>query len=232
MLGHAQLRRTIAGFGRFDDGRERVTGSTSRQWQGLGVVHGQVEQLGATGDAQLVENPKKVVLDRVWAELQSDRNFTVRHATGDVLNDLAFSGGKQFDAFVISRADERRIGQSFQGMIEIDAAGPDLPLMNAANAFAEALQSLFFRKNTPGASAKAFQHLPWLGGVQQDHTLDQRAERAHLPQDIDAMAGLVVQIVTDDGNVDGHSGNGSQQLLGIRSSGYDLEAAIIAQSVG
>jgi hypothetical protein len=38
--------------------------------------------------------------------------------------------------------------------------------------------------------------------------------------------------VTDDHDIDGHACNGRQQLLGIRGLGYDLQTAIIAQSVG
>ena len=46
------------------------------------------------------------------------------------------------------------------------------------------------------------------------------------------LARLVVQIVTDDHDIDGHASDGGQQLLGIRGRSYDLQAAIVAQSVG
>jgi len=46
------------------------------------------------------------------------------------------------------------------------------------------------------------------------------------------MASLVVQIVTDDHDIDGHASDGGQQFLGIRGCCHDLQAAIAAQSVG
>jgi len=57
VLRQTKLRPRIARLGGFDGSRERVgltvrnRGSTSRR-----IVHGQVEQFGSAGDAQLVEN--------------------------------------------------------------------------------------------------------------------------------------------------------------------------------
>jgi hypothetical protein len=47
-----------------------------------------------------------------------------------------------------------------------------------------------------------------------------------------AVARLVVQVVTDDHDVDRHTADGSQQFLGIRGCRHDLQATIIAQSIG
>src|SRR5450759_764799 len=116
-------------------------------------------------------------------------------------------------------------------MIEIDAACPDLSFMDAANALAKAFESLLLGKNTLRASAKALQNILWLGRVQQDDALDLGPERTHLPHHTGAVARLVVQIMTDDHDIDGHASEGRQQLLGIRGLGYDLQTAIIAQSV-
>jgi len=38
--------------------------------------------------------------------------------------------------------------------------------------------------------------------------------------------------VTDDGDVDRHASDGVQKLLRIRGRSYDLQAAIVAESVG
>ena len=201
-------------------------------WLGLRVVHGQVEQLGAAGDAQLVKNTEQVVLDRMRAEIESVSNFAVGHTPGQVLNDLAFALGKQVDPLVIGGLDARRVGKSFERLIQIDAPRPDLSFMDAANALAKAFESLLLGKNTLRASAKALQNILWLGRVQQDDALDLGPERTHLPQHLGAAARLVVQIVTDDHDIDGHASDGRQQLLGIRGLDYDLQTAIIAQSVG
>ena len=114
---------------------------------GWRVVHGQVEQLGAAGDAQLVKNAEQVVLDRMRAEVESVSNFAVGHTAGQVLDDLAFARGKQFDSLVIGGADERRVGKRFERLIQIDATRPDLSFMDGANALAEALQPLLLGKN-------------------------------------------------------------------------------------
>src|SRR5271157_306507 len=78
MLGQAKLCTGVAGLGGFDDRRECVALSVAVAcWLGLRVVHGQVEQLGAVGDAQLVKNTEKVILDRMRAEAESLSNFAV-----------------------------------------------------------------------------------------------------------------------------------------------------------
>src|SRR5208282_5582653 len=189
----------------FDDSREGVAVSIGDAlWLGLRVVHGQVEQLGAAGDAQLVKNSEQVVLDRMGAEAESESDFAVGHTRGQLLDDLAFARGKQLNSLVVGGAEERQTGKSFERMIEIDAPRPDLSFMDAANAFAEALQPLLLGKNTPCAGAKALQHVLGLGGVQQDDALDLGPERTHLAQYLGAVAGLVVQIVSDHHDIDGH----------------------------
>jgi hypothetical protein len=82
-------------------------------------------------------------------------NLTVGHAASQVLDDLAFPRGKQFDTLMIGGVDARRIGEYFERVIQIDAPRPDLSLVDAANAFAKALQSLLLGKNTLRAGAKA-----------------------------------------------------------------------------
>ena len=166
------------------------------------------------------------------AEVESVSNFTVGHTAGQMLNDLAFARGKQFDSLVIGGAHERRVGQRLEHMIEIDAARPDLSFMDGANAFAEAFQPFLLGKNSPGAGAKAFQNFLGLGRVQQDDALDLGPERAHLPQHLGAAAGLIVQIMTDDRDIDRHTSDGGQQFRGIRSRGYHLQAVIVAQGIG
>src|SRR5208282_4526042 len=104
---------------------------------------------------------------------------------------------------MIAGADTRRTSKRFERMIQIDAPGPDLSFMHAADAFAKAFQSLLLGKNTLRPGAKALQNFLWLGGVQQNNALDLGPERTHLPQHLGAVAGLVVQVVTDDHNVDG-----------------------------
>src|SRR5208282_3817966 len=86
--------------------------------------------------------------------------------------------------------------------------------------------------NTLRPGAKALQNFLWLGGVQQNNALDLGPERTHLPQHLGAVAGLVVQVVTDDHNVDGYARDGRQQLLRTRGLGDDLQTAIIAQGIG
>ena len=166
------------------------------------------------------------------AEIESLSNFAVGHTPGQVLNDLAFALGKQVDPVVIGGMDARRIGKSFERLIQIDAPRPDLSFMNAANALAKAFESLLLGKNTLRASAKALQNILWLGRVQQDDALDLGPERTHLPQHTDTVARLIVQIMTDDHDIDRHASDGLQQLLGIRGLGNDLQTAIVAQSVG
>src|ERR1019366_7148409 len=130
MLGQAKLCPGVA---------VSVSGAL---WLGLRVVHGQVEQLGAAGDAQLVKNSEQVVLDRMGAEAESESDFAVGHTRGQLLDDLALARGKQLNSLVVGGAEERQTGKSFERMIEIDAPRPDLSFMDAANAFAEALQPL------------------------------------------------------------------------------------------
>ena len=57
------------------------------QGPGLRVVHGEVKQLGAAGDAQLVKNTEQIIFDRMRAEFESLSNFAVGHTTGQVLDD-------------------------------------------------------------------------------------------------------------------------------------------------
>ena len=142
------------------------------QGPGLRVVHGEVKQLGAAGDAQLVKNTEQIILDRMRAEFEGLGDFAVGHAPSQVLDDLALALGKQFDSLVIGGADQRRVGQSFERVIQIDTARPDLPFMDGANAFAQTLQPLLFGKNPSGASAKALQNLLRLRRVQQDDALN------------------------------------------------------------
>src|SRR5580692_11400167 len=117
-------------------------------------------------------------------------------------------------------------------MIEIDATRPDLAFVDAANAFAKNLQPLFFGKNAPRAGAKAFQDLSRFGRVQQDDAFDLRPESPHFPQDLGAMAGLIVEVVTDYSYVNGDARDGGHQFFGIRSGRDHLQAAIVSQRVG
>ena len=91
------------------------------------------------------------------AEIESLSNFAVGHTSGQVLDDLAFALGKQFDSLVIGGADARRVGKSFERVIQIDAPRPDLSFMDGANAFAETLQPLLLGKNPLGSGAKALE---------------------------------------------------------------------------
>src|ERR1700691_679791 len=117
-------------------------------------------------------------------------------------------------------------------MIQVDAARPDLSLMDTSNALAEAFQSLLLGENAPSPGAKALQNLVGLGGVQQDDSFDPGPECAHLKQHLSSVARLVVQIMTDDRDIDRHASDRGQQFLGIRGRSHDLEATIVAQSVG
>jgi hypothetical protein len=91
------------------------------------------------------------------AELESCSDFSIRHAARHVLDDLAFARGKQFDSFVIGAADERRVGQRLQSMIQIDAARPYLSFVNVTDALAQALNPLVLGENSLCAGAKALE---------------------------------------------------------------------------
>src|SRR5271156_749694 len=117
-------------------------------------------------------------------------------------------------------------------MIQIDTTRPDLSFMDATNTLAEAFQLLLFGENPSRARAKTLEDFIGPGRVQQDDALDLGPEGTHLPQHLGAMAGLVIQVITDDHDVDGHASDGGQQLSGVRGRSYDLQTAIIAQSVG
>src|SRR5208282_1107348 len=232
MLGHVELRRGVTGLGGFNNRSECFALSVSASLRGLRVVHGQIEQLGATRNSQLVKNAEQIILDRVWAELESCSDFAIGHTPGHVLDDLAFAHGEEFDSLVIGSADHRRVGESLKSMIEIDATRPYLTFMNVPNALAEALDSLLLGKNSPCAGAKALQNILGFGGVQQDDAPDLGPERTHLPQHLGTVSGLVVQIVTDHNDVDRHTSDGGQQFFGIRGLSYHLQAVIAAQSIG
>src|ERR1700690_1874145 len=139
-----------------------------------------------------------------------------------MLDNLAFARGEQFNSIVIGSADQRRISQGFESMVQIDAPRPYLALVNVADAFAEALDPFVLRKNSLGAGAKAVQNFLGLGGVEQNDALDLGPERTHLAQHLGPVAWTVVQIVTDNHDIDRHASDGGQELFGIRGGGYDL----------
>src|SRR5271154_4824145 len=109
-----------------------------------------------------------------------------------MLNDLAFTRRKQFDPLVIDGADQRRVGKSSEGMVEIHATRPHLSFMDATNALAQALQPFLFGKNSPCAGTKTLQNLARIRGLEQDDALDLRPKRPHLPQNLGTVARLVV----------------------------------------
>src|ERR1700691_5863307 len=116
-------------------------------------------------------------------------------------------------------------------MIEINAARPDLSIMDSAYAFAKTLQPLFLRKNAACPGAKTLENLLRLGRIEQGHAFDLRPERTHLAQHYGAVTGRVVQIVTEHYDINRHARNGRQQFLRIRGFRHNLESPIIAKGL-
>jgi hypothetical protein len=116
---------------------------------------------------------------------------------------------------MIGAAHQWRAGENFKGVIQIGTPRPYLSFMNITDAFAQAFNPFVLGKNPPRACAKALQDFLRIGRIEQDDTLDLGPERAHLAQHLGTVTRLVVQIVTDNHNIDRHTGDGGQQFFGI-----------------
>ena len=134
VLCEAQLGAGVSGFGGGDGlGKSGDLAGVA----GIGFIHSQVEQFGATGDAELVKNAEEVILDGVGAKVQSLGDIAVGHAAGDGLDDLALADGEKIHPFVVGGVNARGAGQGFESVIEFDAACPDLAFVDSADTFAE-----------------------------------------------------------------------------------------------
>ena len=93
VLTEAELRAGIAALGGADGIGERCDCPIARGAV-LGMVHGEIEKLGAAGDAEFVKDAEEIILDGVRAKAESGGDFAIGHAAGEVLNDLPLAFGE------------------------------------------------------------------------------------------------------------------------------------------
>ena len=93
------MRKGVARFSGFDDVGESG-GAAVDGVARLGIVDRKVEEFGAAGDAQLVENAEEIILDGVRAEVELG-DFAIGDDRGGNESPGVGAGGEQFDALVI-----------------------------------------------------------------------------------------------------------------------------------
>jgi len=112
-------------------------------------------QLHAGRNAQLVEDPKQILLDRVFAQHQRAGDLAIAQTLGDECNNLFLPRGEKILSSMIHHPQSRPARDSFEHVIELLSIGPDLSAGHAVNTFAQQAQVGFVgAENSPRRSER------------------------------------------------------------------------------
>jgi len=103
----------------------------------ISVVDGVENEFDASGDTEFLEDPKKIFLDRVLAEVKFTRDLAIAKAFGDESNDLFFPRSEQRLAARVKHAQRGHFGDEIDQVSELLGVGPDLARGDAKKTFAE-----------------------------------------------------------------------------------------------
>jgi hypothetical protein len=94
-----------------------------------------------------------------------------------------------------------QFGDDLDEKFQLGIAGPDLPFVNAADAFREGSKGIAAAKDTSGASAESTDYKIAFGVIHQDHCGGLRFRGAQLLQNLEPLKLTILQVGADHCNV-------------------------------
>ncbi len=131
------------------------------------LAKGIQDEFDPAGHSQLLEDSVDVVPYGMFLDLELLSNFAILQAVGDEMNHFFFAACQEWHSVGIVLLDWFRMGQSVYKMSDILVAGPDLSLVDHANAFGESFQGVRTIKNAPRSATKSVDHTLWFGTLQK-----------------------------------------------------------------
>jgi hypothetical protein len=110
--------------------------------------------LNPAGNAELIENPKQVILDGMLGKSQAPCDLPIGQAFRHTANYMLFPLGKDRFTRRFDRSHRFRFTQSLDRISELRTICLDLALMNAMNALGETFRGFRTRENSMGATAE------------------------------------------------------------------------------
>ena len=74
---------------------------------------------------------------------------------------------------------------------------------------------LLLGKDSAGTGAKAIENDLGPGGIEQHDAFDLGTQRAHLAQDLGSVAGLIVEIVAENDDIDGDTEDCGKEVVRV-----------------
>jgi hypothetical protein len=105
-------------------------------------------------NAELIENPKHVILDGMLGKSQAPCDLPIGQAFRHTANYMLFPLGKDRFTRRFDRSHRFRFTQSLDRISELRTICLDLALMNAMNALGETFRGFRTRENSMGATAE------------------------------------------------------------------------------
>ena len=184
------------------------------------VTDGVENQFHPAGNSQLIENAGEILFHRMFAELEFVSYFPITEPVGNQGDYLLFPRRQQLEPAGIHHPQGRHLGYDFDEVLQLLIVDPQLPLMNALDAFAKETEGIVGKAEEAfGARTEGAHHGITIRCLQQQYLRDlgmgqmQAANNRHL---MPAIPGV---IRVNNRNVDGAAGNGAENGIYIHGAG-------------
>jgi hypothetical protein len=134
-------------------GRDTRSSSEPLGRPGIAIVHGVENEFHAAGDPKFFEDPKKIFLDGVLAEIEFTGDVAVAQALRHQGDDLFLAGSEQRVSSGIQHAQGRDFGDQIQKVVELFCVDPNLSSGNPKDAFVKLAQVGMCDGEDPAGSA-------------------------------------------------------------------------------
>jgi len=122
----------------------------------ISVIHGVQDKFYSRRDSKLLEDPKEIFLDGVFAEIEFDGNLAIAQSLGDQGDDLFLAWSQNAIARGVDHAKRRDFGNEFQDVVKLLGVSPDLAVGDPQNTFAKRAQvSVINGENATDARTEA-----------------------------------------------------------------------------
>src|SRR5580698_9867089 len=162
---------------------------------------GMQKSFEATRHSQLVEDVKKIVFHRVLANTKPLSDFAIAYSLREAPKNLLLAGGKRVRRGCVHQARQRRARERFEDVAKLLTGGPDLALVNAANALAQSSHGVRSNEDALGSRPKGLDDV-FAGGrrLQKRDEADGGRGFAQFAHDFETAIADAFKIGADDEN--------------------------------
>jgi hypothetical protein len=139
----------------------------------VAIVQGIEHEFHAGRDPQLFENPEKIFLDRVVAQVKFAGDLAIGESLGDQRDDLFFAWSQDRATACVHHTQRWNLGDQIEQAVQLLGVDPDLPCGDAQETFAEQAQVGFRNvENAANPGAKCVHHEFAVPAIEQKHFRD------------------------------------------------------------